>query len=205
MPRTRRAAWTLAAAALLGACDNSETPFPTQSAGGSGGGGSTSFSVSDPSDDQRGDVGEGAPDAITMSGSVQADTLVVRLAFRNAISPWSANRPNSLTGFVDLDLDQSAATGIPSAIDEAGGDARQGVEFYVSLEDVDGDYVALVDVETQDAYRVPASFTATGVTVRIPRALLSDAAPGFTISALVGHGANEAADFVPNTGHVVVR
>lgn len=205
MSRTRRAAGALAALVLLGGCDNNEYLFPTQSAGGSGTGGGT-FLVSDPSGDLRGTIGEGAPDATAISGSVRGDTIVVTINFRSTISPWSAGRPNSLTGFIDFDLDESVATGIPSAIDEHGGSAGQGVEYYVSLQDEDGGTrVALIDVETQDAFRVPVTFAATSVTVRIPRTMLPDATPGLTISAVVGHQANEATDFVPNTGNVRVK
>lgn len=206
MTRTCRAphVLALAAAAFLGACDNSEYAYPTQAAGGVGGG-SASFSVSDPVGDLRGTVGDGAPDATSLSGTVGADTITVTIGFRTPISPWSAGRPNSVTGFIDLDLDRNAATGIPAAIDENGGSAGQGVEFYVMLRDNDdGASVGLVRVATQDAYRIPASFTPTAVTVRIPRVLLGDDTPGFSISAVVGHAANEATDFVPNAGHVVV-
>ena len=213
MVRIRRAAGRpallslLAASVLLAACDNNESPFPTQSAGGSaggGGGGTGTFQVSDPAGDLPASASEGAPDAVALTGSMRTDSLIVTIAFRSGISAWSMSRPNSLTGFIDLDIDEDPSTGIESAADEAGGNSGQGVDFYVSLEDVAPGQVELVDVASMVTYRIPANFTATAVTVRIPRVLLADFEPGFTISAVVGHPARSVTDFVPDAGSVRV-
>lgn len=208
MPRLRAVARALLAATAAGslaACDNSEYLFPTQSAGGTGSGGAGGFNYTDPAGDLR-STAEGAPDAISFSGSPRGDTLVVTLTFRTPIAPWSEDRPNSLTGFIDFDLDEDPDTGIPAAVDEEGGSTGMGAEYYVSLRDLSGgDAVSLFAVESQQSTLVPARFTTNGVTIRIPRSLLPDTEPGYKVAAVVGHRASAATDFVPNTGSVTGR
>jgi hypothetical protein len=195
----------LAGASLLAACDLNEY-LPTQTAGGSGGGGGggRSFSFTDPTGDLRPEASApDAPDAVTLSGSVSADTVVIRLTFRAAITPFSEGRSNSLDGFVDLDLDENAATGIPGAVDEVGGATGLGADVYLDLRDLTSTSVNLYEAGSSTGTAVPATFATTSVTIRVPRALLRDDDGRFRLSALVANP-DGPTDFIPNTGFLTV-
>lgn len=192
----------LAGAVLLAACDLNEY-LPTQTAGGAGGG-SDSFSFTDPTGDLRPDVSSPeAPDAVALTGEVEDDTLTIRLAFRSTISRFSEGQGNSLDGFVDLDLDENATTGIPAAVDEVGGASGMGADYYIDLRDATATAVVLTEAGTTTGTAVPATFGATSVTIRVPRALLDDEDGSFRISALVGNP-DGPTDFVPNSGFLTV-
>jgi hypothetical protein len=195
----------LAGAALLAACDLNEY-LPTQSSGGAGGGsgGGDSFSFTDPTGDLRPEASAAdAPDAVALTGSVGRDTLTIKLVFRGVISRFSEGKSNSLDGFVDLDLDENASTGIPSAIDEVGGASGLGADYYVDLRDVTESSVYLYEAGTSSGTPIPATFGTTSVTVRVPRVLVKDEDGRFRISALVSNPTGPS-DFVPNSGFLTV-
>lgn len=204
MRSLRRSLPALLAAAALAGCDMNEF-YVTQSAGGSGTGGEV-FSFTDLTNDLlSGTAGPGAPDLTRVSGSVRTDSIVVTLTFASEVSPWSGGQQNGLDGFVDLDLDENTNSGIPSAIDEYGGNASMGVDFYVSLRDGNnGSRVQIVDAETGEATPIPASFSSRSVRFAIPRALVGDTDGTFRLAAVVGHRNAEATDFAPNAGFYLV-
>lgn len=203
-PTRITAAIGLALTTFALACDNNEY-FPTQSAGGAemgGGGLPAAYSFSDPVNDRiAGDAGIGAPDIVRVSGSYDADALTIVLTFESAVVPWSANQLNSLDGFVDLDVDENAATGIPAAADEFGGRAGMGAEYYLSLRDVGGTQVTLVNVGSKQFTGVPALFEGRSVTIRVPRPALADDDGRLRMAVVAGHPATPATDFAPNEGH----
>ena len=103
------------AAALLtlsGACGDSTAPRPFES---------YDFAFDDPAADTVANSGGTtalALDVTGVSGTVSATDVVLTLTFATPIALWSAAQPNSVDGFLDLDLDENAATGIPGAAEE---------------------------------------------------------------------------------------
>ena len=200
MRSIRRSLPALAAAALLAGCDMNEY-YVTQSAGGGGTGGEA-FSFTDLTDDLLPNAsGEGAPDVLRVSGSVRADSIVVTLTFVDEITPWSEGEENGLDGFIDFDVDENTNSGIPAAIDEYGGNANMGADWYVSLRDANGgSRVGLVDAVSGEAIPVPARFSGRSVTVTLPRDVMDETDGVFRVAAVVGHRTTEATDFAPNAG-----
>lgn len=200
MRSLRRSLPALLAAAALAGCDMNEY-YVTQSAGGGGTSGEP-FSFADPAGDLlAGTAAPGAPDLVRVSGSVRADSIAVTLTFAGDVTPWSEGAQTGLDGFVDLDLDENTNTGIPSAIDEYGGSANLGADWYISLrDDGSGARVDLVDAGSGSATPVPARFSSRAVTVTIPRTALDETDGIFRLAAVVGHRNSEATDFAPNAG-----
>ena len=143
-----------------------------------------------------------ATDLIAISGQLEADHVVVTLEFSQSVQPWSSGAATSLDGFVDFDMDENPATGIPGAADEYGGTSGLGAEAYLSLRDNGLGQIAVVNVQGQSYSGVPVTFSGTTVTARIPRGYLTS--PGseqFRISAVVGNRARPATDFGPDEGY----
>ena len=111
----------------------------------------------------------------------------------------------SVDGFIDLDLDENSATGIPGAAEEFGGSAPLGAEFYVSLRDVEPGYVALIDVATYDFRIAPATWSGSTMRVTLPRTRLADEDGQFRMSVVVGHPELPATDFAPSEGFYTVH
>ncbi|MHB1223720.1 MAG: hypothetical protein ACYC2G_06680 [Gemmatimonadaceae bacterium] len=200
------AALGLALASLTLACDNNEY-FPTQSAGGGigggggGGGAPVNFGFADPVGDRlAGDDDIGSPDIVRMSGSYDADALTIVLTFDAPVVPWSENQLNSLDGFVDLDVDESALTGIPAAGDEYGANAGLGADFFLNLRDVGGTQMNLMRADGKQFTIVQAEFDGKTVTVELPRSALGDDEDGLRMSVVVGHPGSPATDLAPNQG-----
>ncbi|HEU4629347.1 MAG TPA: hypothetical protein VFS08_06355 [Gemmatimonadaceae bacterium] len=202
--RSRRLApAALVGAVLLAACDLNEY-LPTQTSGGGGGGGGDAFSFTDPMGDLRPEASAAdAPDALALSGSVDGDTITIRLVFRAAVARFSEGRSNSLDGFVDLDVDENATTGIPAAVDEVGGATGMGADFYVDLRDATASTVTVLEAGETTGTSVPATFGTTTVTIRVPRTLVEEDDGRFRLSALVGNP-DGPSDFVPNSGFLTV-
>ena len=146
-----------------------------------------------------------ALDVTDVAGVVDGTTLLVELTFSSSVAPWSHQSAGSVDGFIDFDLDENSATGIPGAAGEYGGSAPLGAEFYISLRDVEPGYVAIIDVMTGQYRIVPAAWNGTKMTMRIPRSRLADADGQFRMSIVVGHPQQPATDFVPSEGFYTVH
>jgi hypothetical protein len=143
-----------------------------------------------------------ALDVRTVRVGMTAESLFVRFEFTGPISFWSTGEPESIDGFVDLDLDDNAATGGRSAVDEFGfGVANLGVDFYVSLRDDRHGHAQMLDFATRTWHTMGLSITGNAFTLRILRSDLGEADGVLSLSALVGAQLRLATDAVPNTGH----
>jgi hypothetical protein len=146
-----------------------------------------------------------ATDLTRVSGSVDGEFVVLTLTFAQTILPWSSGGATALDGYVDFDMDENEATGIPAAVDEYGGTSGIGAEVYLSLRDNAAGSIAVVDAATGDYSVVAATFAMNTVTFRIPRtALKAPNAEQFRIAAVVGNRNREATDFAPNSGYLRV-
>lgn len=143
-------------------------------------------------------------DVTGISGSVNALSLVVRLTFTRPVAPWTAQTAGSVDGFVDLDVDENSATGIPGAASEYGGSAPLGSDYYVDLRDVSAGHVALRRVTSGTSspeWAVAATWSGSTMEITIPRSLLSDPDGQFRLSAVVGNADIPATDFAPSDGY----
>ncbi|MFL5576997.1 MAG: hypothetical protein ACJ79S_13610 [Gemmatimonadaceae bacterium] len=146
-----------------------------------------------------------AIDATRVAGRVTDDTIEIVLTFREPVATWTDSVANSLDGFVDIDVDENRATGIPADIDEEGlGSAEMGSDYYVSLRDDGAGHVALVDPATGSANSIPATFSGSTVTIRVPLALVGRDDGNFTMAAVIGNG-DRPTDLLPNGGHYTVH
>lgn len=201
----RRTLPTLVACLVgLAACDLNEF-LPTQAVGGASGGGGIDFDVAD----AAGDLLPGAdpataPDVVRLAGTVGADTITIRLTFARPVARFSADLPNSLDGVIEIDADENRDTGIEPSVNRFGGSSTMGVDHYVLLSDASATQVELVTVATARRTRIPATFTAELVTVRIPRALLATTGDRIRLAGVVGTP-DGATDLVPDGGDVLVR
>lgn len=141
-----------------------------------------------------------------VSGSVTASSVVVRLTFTQPIAPWSAQTAGSVDGFVDFDVDENSATGIPGAASECGGSAPLGSDYYLSLRDVSPGHVSLKMANSaSDPFQpVPAAWSGSTLQITIPRSLLPDQDGKFRMSVVVGNVDLPATDFVPSDGYYTV-
>jgi hypothetical protein len=144
-------------------------------------------------------------DVIGVSGAVQASNIVLTIAFTRDVSLWTAGQPNSIDGFLDLDLDENSATGIEGAAGEYGGNAPLGAEFYLSLRDNGAGSVALVRASDREFWAVPAEVSLGTMRVTVPRTLLGDPDGEFRLSLVVGRPDLPATDFAPSTGYYTVN
>lgn len=148
-----------------------------------------------------------ALDVVGISGSVDAASVVVELRFSTPVRPWSEQATGSVDGFVDMDIDGDAATGIPGAAAEFGGSAPLGAEFYLSLRDLigPGQSVSLVRVNDYSFRPVPATWEGNVMRVTIPRAAMQDDDGTMRMSVVVGHPQDPATDFAPSSGYYVLE
>lgn len=182
--------------------------------GGPTGPGSTfipfDFAFADPAGDTLA-VAPGLPEAVPAAvdlvavwGRVEQNRILLTLEFAGPVAPWSAGAPNSLDGFVDLDLDQSSATGLPGAGTAVGSAPNLGAEFYLDLRDPRSGRAALVEPARRRFVLVPARFAGPAVTIEIPRGELGSHDGQFRLGLVVGVPGQPITDVAPNTGNYAV-
>ncbi|MEM6457328.1 MAG: hypothetical protein AAF772_19730, partial [Acidobacteriota bacterium] len=150
--------------------------------------------------------GEGAVqlDVTQLGATVVGNNLEVTLTFAGPVSAPDSGQPNALDGFIDLDLDQSGATGVVPWTDFLRGDDGQtgmGNEAYVDLRTFEGGAVEVFDdVADQRIGFANLVIDGANATVRIPLALLGGDVD-VDVAAIVGTLA-ESTDAAPNQGAV---
>lgn len=147
-----------------------------------------------------------AVDLVGLNGTVGRTLLVFRLTFAGQVTPWSEHKPNSLDGFLDLDLDREPATGLGGANLVGGGpdSLDLGVDAYVDLRDNGHGKVGLLVPGTrgQALTLVTARFAGAHVTIEIPRAALGGFnADSLWVGAVVGNREVSITDLAPDGGH----
>lgn len=155
--------------------------------------------------DPLGDTfGTGAVQIDILSAEAVFDSTNLHLAllFADAISAPSLGADNSVIGFIDLDTDQDAATGVTSWQELFAPDPPSplGDEFYVDIES-ESFHPGFVDVydapESMIAGTVPVNFASSSMSMTIPLALLGADDGLLNYGVVVGTFA-EATDEFPN-------
>jgi hypothetical protein len=143
-----------------------------------------------------------ALDARAIQVGLTADSIIIRVEFTDAISPWSHQTLNSIDGFIDLDIDDNPATGYPAATQEfAGVDARMGVEAYISLRDDGMGHLMRRDGQATDWRSIPVEFADNSFTLRLARNDVGEDDGVFRVSAMIGGAGRWITDLVPGNGH----
>jgi len=145
-----------------------------------------------------------ATDAIATEVTVLADVILLRLEFAAPVTPWSQGQPNPLDGFLDLDLDENSATGVPGAANEHGGDAQMGADWYLDLRDDGAEGLVLIKPNSSDRIGATIQYLGTAVEIRLPRAALGETDGRFLVAFVLETEDRPVSDFVPNVGHYAI-
>jgi hypothetical protein len=121
--------------------------------------------------------GSGTPlDIIRTNGTVSGSFLTFSVTFATAISPAHTGSANSVVGFIDIDTDQSAATGIPPFQGVFGLPPAPtlGDEFFIDLfsESTHPGFIDVVNALTSVRATVAITYTPFSFSFAIPLALL---------------------------------
>jgi hypothetical protein len=123
--------------------------------------------------------GSGTPnlDISGMSAFLSGGNVSISMNFATPISPADAGDPESVIGFIELDIDQDPLTGNASAFDFFCPQPTQlGTEFIIDLGSVAAGQVGVDDVNLGPVGTAPISFTATGFTIDLPLSMIGNPA-----------------------------
>ena len=147
-----------------------------------------------------------AHDVVTVRSRYAPGFLILVIRFGRTVTPYAQSNPGGLVGYVELDIDESSATGQPAFINEWGGSATQGVDFALLLHQMDSVSMTAVRVTIDDAFlagRVRAVYNADSIVAYLPLNKLSDDGK-LTVTATVGTS-DRPTDLVPNTGQILLQ
>jgi hypothetical protein len=193
MTHSSRAALSILAALSL-ACSEIASPTTDEN----------TTTVSDP----IGDVfGSGAVqwDATALTLTRDPGGITVAIDFSSDLVSPTSGDPAAMMGFVEFDVDQNAATGVASTVDEFrpnNGSTGMGTDYALVLSNYASDSsVAVIDAMGSLIGRVKPVFDARRVTIRIPLALLGGDDGRLNAAAIVGVR-GVPSDIVPEDGHL---
>lgn len=166
----------------------------------------STVSTTDPLGDTFGATGvEWDLSALTVTRS--PDGVIARLDFDNAVALPAEGDPDAMTGTLELDLDQNAATGHRAIVDGLRtdhGSTAMGVDAGVELGQVDADSTMLVvDAAGRATGRAKAAFGGHRITIRIPAALIGGD-DGYVNAAVSVGNRRGATDFAPQNGNLAL-
>lgn len=145
-------------------------------------------------------------DILQLTTRYAPDWLIVVLRFARAVGSMGIQSPAGLQGVIDLDVDESVATGIPPFASAFGGTSQQGSDYAIMLFEATADGVRLLKTSPFDTtmHRVPFALEGDSVIIRIPLAKLGGDDGNLTITTIVGT-ADRPTDLAPNSGVIVAR
>jgi hypothetical protein len=167
----------------------------------------THFDLTDPAGDTLGAGTSGIPahDVVSFRGDFSGDSLIVTLTFVAPVAPGTSTASNAMGGFIELDIDDNAATGDSPISNFFGASANLGVDYVLDL------FVAtptsaevFPTANVQSTVMVPASFNGTIVEVRIPMSALGNDDGRFALVGTIGIF-ERATDIFPNSGQTTAR
>jgi len=160
------------------------------------------FNLTDPTADTLtlgATTGPPAIDLISIRGDYKSDSLIVTATF-SAPVVLGTNVANGLYGYIDFDIDDNAATGIPYTND-FGGSANLGIEYEL---DFYNDPTSMLFYSLSNTVVVAASAAGNTVTARIPMARVGGDDGNFSIGGVIGTR-DRPTDIFPNAGQTTVR
>jgi hypothetical protein len=169
------------------------------------GSGTLGFVSTDPTGDTLPNASQNptpAIDIVSLSGRYSPGWLILTARFSSPVVSQVPAASNSLFGFIQLDLDESSATGTAPMINTFGGRAEQGVDAMIST-DADPSSALLLR-GTVSTGRVGVRYLGDSVVISVPLALLDNDDGNMTVTAVFGTG-QRPTDLVPNAGVIVAR
>jgi hypothetical protein len=167
---------------------------------------SSAESATDPSGDTLGSTG--APlDLTALTVTPDSDAVVLVLDFAQDLPQPVVGASPTITGLVELDLDQDSTTGHAPSVDilhrflADGGTAGMGADAAIGLAPLDTDSTAPVyDASYRVVGRVKPVFAGRRITIRVPRPLLANDDGRLGATVLIGNG-TDVTDYAPSVGH----
>jgi hypothetical protein len=204
MMRTRRAVIATLALAGLAACGGSgDGPV---SPGDQRSGGPDAQTVTDPVGDTFVSAGM-RWDLVALTVVRDTGGITVLLDLTAKVRSPMSGSDSALIAFIDLDLDQNAATGFPPASDgyrQDGGTAGIGADARVNISVFGADSsVAVLNSVAGVAGRVTPLFAGHRVTIRIPKSIIGNDDGFVNATALVG-SSFAPSDIIPERGHLTL-
>ncbi len=170
--------------------------------------GDIAFDFADPIGDTlpapNGQVGD-VVDLVRIEGEVTEATITFHLTFSGPVTPFTSGDPNALSGVLDFDVDQNAATGIKAGVDILGGNSGMGVDFSINLADNALGQMSIASTVTGARLALPFVIEGSTVTFSFGRLLFGDEDGNMWISAVVSAGQRPATDIAPNEGHLTIQ
>ena len=160
------------------------------------------FNLTDPANDTTGQGAAGMPkahDLLSFRGDFKRDSLILRLTFSGPVMPSNSGDPLAVSGSIDFDIDDNAATGVSPRANLFGGTANLGVEYILVV----GTSPAVM-VSAAGTRSVPSSVTGSTIVVRIPMQMFANDDGNFGMVGVIGTF-DRPTDVFPNTGSTVVR
>ena len=144
-------------------------------------------------------------DATALTLTRDSTSITVAIDFSAGIISPTSGDPAAMIGFVEFDVDQDAATGNASTVDEFrpnGGATGMGTDYALVLSDYASDSsVAVIDAMGNATGRVKPVFDGRRITIRIPLTLVGGDDGGLNVAAIVG-ALGVPSDIVPENGHL---
>lgn len=148
-----------------------------------------------------------AHDLVQVTTRYATDWLILVLRFVQPVGSVGLTTPAGLQGWIELDIDESTATGFSPAINSFGGSATQGVDYGVILFEGSATSVrierALANPDTT-TFRVPMALEGDSVVIKIPLATLAADDGRMSVTMVLGTS-DRPTDIAPNTGVILAR
>ena len=160
------------------------------------------FNLTDPANDTTGQGAAGMPkahDLLSFRGDFKRDSLILTLTFAGPVMPTNSGDPLAITGSVEFDIDDSAATGASPFANLFGGTANLGVEYLIAVGTSPATMFSATGSRT-----VPSSLSGSTIVVRIPMQMLGNDDGNFGMVGVIGTP-DRPTDLFPNTGSTAVR
>ncbi len=161
------------------------------------------FNLVDPQGDTLAFAGSGVPraiDLLSLRGDFKGDSLIVTATFSGPVT-FAAEVPNGVGGYLDFDIDDNAATGVPYP-NALGTTANLGIEYEL---DLFGENPTTMAIYSRTAVAlIDASGSGNTVTARIPMSLFFNDDGNFSIVGVIGTR-DRPTDIFPNAGQTAVR
>lgn len=144
-----------------------------------------------------------AIDVLSVRGEYVRDSLFLSLNFADAVANALAGG-SSIAGWIDIDIDDSVATGTASATQAYDTSVALGVDYTILLAPSDRSSVTIVNTATQKSALLSVTFSDNTMTIHAPMSALGNDDGNFSFAGVVGT-ADRATDVFPNAGHISVR
>lgn len=164
-----------------------------------------SFSAADPTLDTLSTLDTFSPPALDVT-SVKADfkldSVIFTLTFASPVAAASQWLGNSVSGYVEIDIDDDASTGVEPFANYFGASAPIGVEYALSL--FESTPTSVVFYSLDDWAEVPATFVGNVITIRVPMNLFGNDDGNYSLVTIVGTS-DRPTDVAPNGGAILAR